>query len=53
MIMRATSAYANKMLKQLNEEKEFWLNKEKDSMLYVAAAEEVPVIPDYNYVEVW
>ena len=50
--MRATSAYANKMLKQLNEEKEFWLNKEKDSMLYVAAAEEVPVIPDYNYVEV-
>ena len=50
--MRATSAYANKMLKQLNEEKEFWLNKEKDSMLYVAAAEEEPVIPDYDYVEV-
>ena len=50
--MRATSAYANKMLKQLNEEKEFWLNKEKDSMLYVAAVEEEPVIPDYDYVEV-
>ena len=47
--MRVTSAYANKMLKQLNEEKEYWINKEKESILYTAAAEEEPVIPDYDY----
>ena len=50
--MRVTSAYANKMLKKLNEEKEFWIDKEKDSMIYTAAMDEEPVIPDYDYGEV-
>ena len=50
--MRVTSAYANKMLKKLNEEKEYWINKEKESMQYTASTEEDPVIPDYDYGEV-
>ena len=50
--MRVTSAYANKILKQLNEEKEYWLNKEKESMIYTASADEDPLIPDYDYDDV-
>ena len=50
--MKVTSAYANKMLKKLNEEKDYWVNKEKESMLYTASADEEPVIPDYEYGEV-
>ena len=50
--MRVTSAYANKMLKKLNEEKEYWIKKEKESMQYTASTEEDPVIPDYDYGEV-
>ena len=50
--MRVTSAYANKMLKKLNEEKEYWIDKERESMLYTAATDEEPVIPDYDYGEV-
>ena len=50
--MKVTSAYANKMLKKLNEEKEYWINKEKESMLYTATTDEEPVIPDYDYGEV-
>ena len=50
--MKVTSAYANKMLKKLNEEKEYWINKEKESMLYTASTDEEPVIPDYDYEEV-
>ena len=47
-----TSAYANKMLKSLEEDKSFWLNKEEESCTYVAAINEDPVIPDYDYAEV-
>ncbi len=50
--MKMTSAYANKVLKRLNEDKEFWLNKERTSYLYNATADEEPVIPDYDYTEV-
>ena len=50
--MKVTSAYANKLLKQLSEEKEYWLSKEKEGYLYTAAIDEEPVIPDYNYQEV-
>ena len=32
-----TSAYANKMLKSLEEDKAFWVNKEATSSTYVAA----------------
>ena len=46
-----TSAYANKMLKSLEEDKAFWLNKEEEACTYVAAINEEPVVPDYDYVE--
>lgn len=47
-----TSAYANKMLKSLEEDKAFWLNKEEEACTYIAAINEEPVVPDYDYVEV-
>lgn len=47
-----TSAYANKMLKSLEDDKEFWLNKEATSNTYVASINEEPVIPEYDYKEV-
>lgn len=47
-----TSAYANKMLKSLEEDKAFWLNKEEEACTYVAAINKEPVVPDYDYVEV-
>lgn len=43
--MEMTSAYANKLLRQLNEEKEFLLNQEENSCTYVYAADEEPLIP--------
>ncbi len=49
---RMTSAYANKMLKKLNEDKEFWCEKEREGHLYIAALDEEPVIPEYDYAEV-
>ena len=47
-----TSAYANKMLKSLEEDKSYWVNKEAASMTYVVAINEEPVIPEYDYTEV-
>lgn len=47
-----TSAYANKMLKSLEEDKSYWVNKEASSCMYVAAINEEPVIPEYDYAEV-
>lgn len=47
-----TSAYANKMLKSLEEDKDFWVNKEAASSTYVAAINEEPVVPEYDYLEV-
>ena len=44
-----TSAYANKMLKSLEEDKAFWVNKEATSSTYVAAINEEPVVPEYDY----
>lgn len=47
-----TSAYANKILKSLEEDKTFWVNKEATSSTYVAAVNEEPVVPEYDYAEV-
>lgn len=52
IIMKMTSACANKMLKKLNEDKDFWRNKEQGECFYTAAENEEPVIPDYDYVTV-
>lgn len=51
-MVKMTSAYANKLLKQLNDDKEFWTNKERKSYMYTAAVGETPVIPEYDYEEV-
>lgn len=51
-MVKMTSAYANKMLRRLKEDKEFWVNKERESYLYVAAVGEEPVIPDYDFTKV-
>ena len=50
--MKMTSAFANKMIRKLKEDKEFYLNKEREGYVYVASLDETPVIPDYNYSEV-
>ena len=49
---KMTSAYANKMLRSLEEDKAFWMNKEAASSTYVVAINEEPVVPEYNYAEV-
>ncbi len=51
IMMKMTSALANKLLKQLDEDKMFHLNRENASSTYVAAVGEEPVIPEYNYSE--
>lgn len=51
-MQKMTSAYANKLLKSLEEDKAFWTNKEDSSSTYVAAINEEPVIPEYDYAEV-
>lgn len=49
---RMTSAFANKVLRKLNEDKVYWMKKEEGSCTYIAAADEEPVIPEYDYAEV-
>ena len=47
-MQKITSAYANKMLRSLEVDKAFWVNKEAASSTYVAAVNEEPVIPEYD-----
>ena len=49
---KMTSAYANKMLRSLEEDKVYWVNKEEASSTYVAAINEEPVVPEYDYSQV-
>lgn len=49
---KMTSAYANKVLRKLNEDKAFWCNKEAEGCTYVASLDEEPVIPEYDYSRV-
>ena len=51
-MQKMTSAYANKMIRSLEEDKAFWVNKEAASSTYVASINEEPVIPEYDYQEV-
>ena len=50
--MKMTSAYANKLIKKLQEDKEFWVNKERNSCTYISSIDEEPVIPEYDYAQV-
>ena len=52
IMQKITSAYANKMLRSLEEDKAFWVNKESTSSTYVAAVNEEPVVPEYDYMTV-
>lgn len=51
-MQKMTSAYANKLLKSLEEDKAYWVNKEASSATYVASVDEEPVVPEYDYSEV-
>ena len=51
-MQKMTSAYVNKMLRSLEEDKAFWVNKEAASSTYVVANNEEPVVPEYDYAEV-
>jgi len=51
-MQKMTSAYANKLLKSLEEEKTFWVNKENTSCTYVVAVNEEPVVPEYDYASI-
>ena len=42
----------DKSRKSLEEDKAFWVNKEATSSTYVAAINEEPVVPEYDYTEV-
>lgn len=50
-MQKMTSAYANKMLRSLEEDKAYWVSKESASSTYVASINEEPVIPEYDYAE--
>ena len=50
--MNVTRAYANKLIRKLNDDKAFWENKEENASVYTAATDEEPVIPEYSYPEV-
>ena len=49
--MKVTSAYANKMLKKLQEDKEFCLQQEANLSTYVAAIGEKPVVPEFDFIK--
>ncbi len=49
--MKYTSAAANKQIKLLNEKKEFHCQIEANSKTYVAAVDEEPVIPAFDYAK--
>lgn len=51
-MVKMTSAYANKLLKRLEEDKSYWRNLEAESYIYTAAVDEEPLIPEYDYSQV-
>lgn len=51
-MVKMTSAYANKLLRQLEDDKNFYVDKESTSCTYVSALGEEAVIPEYDYAEV-
>lgn len=50
-MMTLTSATANKMLKQLNNELQWMYSSEDRDRTYIRISGEQPIIPDYNYSE--
>lgn len=51
MVRKYTSALANKVIRQLQEEKKALLNKELNNCTYRAFQNEEPIVPAYDYSE--
>ncbi len=49
---KMTSAYANKMLKKLKEDLDFYIEQETEGQSYIAALDEEPLVPEYDYAEI-
>ena len=49
--MKYTSAAANKRIRKLTEEKELYVSRELTSSSYVAAVDETPLVPEFDYVQ--
>ena len=50
--MKMTSAYANKLIKKLKEDRDYWREIEKYRHKYVVAQGEEPIVPEYDFLEV-
>ncbi len=50
--MKMTSAYANKLIKKLQGDREYWREIENQRQTYIETPGEEPVIPEYNFFEV-
>jgi len=50
--MMITSAFANKMIRKLEEDKAYLRTKENECSCYVAALDEEPVVPEYDFDKV-
>ena len=50
--MKMTSAYANKMIKKLKEDRDYWSEIEKDRHKYIVAPGEEAIVPEYDFLEV-
>ena len=48
---KMTSAGANKLLYVYLLDRDFWARKEDECQIYIAAADEAPVVPEYDYEE--
>lgn len=51
--MKMTSAYANKLIKKLQEDRDYWREIEKVRHKYVVAPGEEAIIPEYDFLEVY
>lgn len=51
-MMKMTSAYANKLIKKLKEDRDYWREIENVRHKYVVAQGEEAIIPEYDFLEV-
>lgn len=51
-MMKMTSAYANKLIKKLKEDRDYWREIEDVRHKYVVSQGEEPIIPEYDFLKV-
>ena len=51
-MMKMTSAYANKMIKKLMDDKHYWREIENERHKYIVGIGEEAIIPEYDFMEV-